>query len=238
MKKPITYNSLRKFIIVATLAGVAASPAMAGKKMSKETKTGLISTGVVTGSSLAGAIVAGPVGLFAGALAGAFVTDKSAAEAKAKQELIDTKTVVTRLETEVELREQKISKLEQRAAAKLEFLVLFPTGEDQLSRQDINRLNSLATYMQNNEDLRVRLDGHTDPRGTDEYNNVLSKERTLSVVKALVERGIDPARIDFYSHGSSLSSAYSGDLEAYALERKVRIEVYPEDQNQAVASNP
>lgn len=231
-----TANKIRNLVVAIALAATAASPAMAAKPSKEETKAGLIGAAVFTTASIAGAIAAGPVGLFAGALTGVYVGEKGIAEVKAKEELKETQTELVQMKSEAQVREQKIVKLEQATKAKLEFMVLFPTGEDQLSRQDINRLDSLATYMQNNAELRVRLDGHTDPRGTDEYNNVLSKERALSVVKALVERGIDPARIDYYSHGSSLSSAYTGDLEAYALERKVRIEVYAEQQNQEVAA--
>lgn len=230
--------SIRQIITGITLASLVSSSAMAGEKiMSDETKAGLLGVSVFTGASIAGAIAAGPVGFVAGALTGVYVGEKGLAEAKSKKELGQAQASISSMRQEADKREQKLAQLEQAAAAKLEFMVLFPTGEDALSRQDINRLSSLANYMKDNTDLRIRLDGHADPRGTDEYNNVLSQERALSVVKALKERGISKERIDYYAHGSSLSSAYNGDLEAYALERKVRIEVYSTAITHNVAAN-
>lgn len=228
--------SLHRYATAFALATLVSSSALAKEpRVSEETKAGLLGVSVFTGASIAGAIAAGPVGFFAGALTGVYVGEKGIAHAQSKQELRAAETTLADLRNQAEEREQKLAQLEKSAAARLEFMVLFPTGQDQLSRQDINRITSLANYMKNNPDLRVRLDGHADPRGTDEYNNVLSEERALSVVKALTERGINATRIDHYAHGSSLSSAYNGDLEAYALERKVRIEVYSTAETQEVA---
>src|SRR5690606_14699506 len=83
------------------------------------------------------------------------------------------------LEKNLEEKNQKLEQMKKAVTNKLEFQVLFATGEDSLSSQDSKRIKSLATYLMNNPELKVRLDGHADPRGTDEYNNVLSEERAL-----------------------------------------------------------
>jgi len=227
-------------ISVATSLALALSAGNAiadNKTISEENKAGLKGAAIFTTASVVGAIAAGPVGFMLGAASGIYLGEHQKAAVQNKQELTKAENTLSSMRAEASIREQKISRLEKSAASTLEFLVLFPTGNDKLSHQDTQRLNSLSNYMKDNPELRVRLDGHADPRGTDEYNNVLSEERALSVVKALEQRGIEKSRIDYFAHGSSLSSAYNGDLEAYALERKVRIEIYSNAEQQNVATN-
>lgn len=232
-------NTLGKIATAISIAAFLSSSSAiaAGKKMSEQSKAELKGATVFTTAAVVGAVAAGPVGMFIGALSGAYLGEEGIKAAKDKEELASTHNTLSEMREAAKIREQKLAQLEKSAANRLEFMVLFPTGIDELSRQDVQRLSSLANYMKDNPDLRVRLDGHADPRGTDEYNNVLSEERALSVMKALAERGIKQDRIDYFAHGSDLSSAYDGDLEAYALERKVRIEVYSVSDIQNVAAN-
>lgn len=131
------------------------------------------------------------------------------------------------------MQEAKIAELEQDTLGRLELQVLFGTGEDQLSRVDRERLEGLSNYLLKNPKLRVKLDGHADRRGTDEYNNVLSRERALAVKAALVESGISDERIQIVAHGSSLSNAAAGDQNGYARDRRVVINLAP-TMNQSV----
>ena len=55
------------------------------------------------------------------------------------------------------------------------------------------------------------------------------------MVKALEEKGISRDRISYVSHGSSKSASFDGNLEAYAIERRVNIEVFAPEEN-AMAS--
>jgi outer membrane protein OmpA-like peptidoglycan-associated protein len=73
--------------------------------------------------------------------------------------------------------------------------------------------------------LQVKLDGYADPRGDADYNLSLSQQRVDSVAQALVAAGIEPSRIETFYHGAHASTASSGDYDAYALERKVRIQL-------------
>ncbi len=229
-----TFNKIATTISIAVF--LSSSSAIA-EKVPGQTKAEIQGAAVFTTAAVVGAVAAGPVGMLIGAISGAYLGEEGIKANKNKHELSSANSTLSDMQDAARVREEKLAQLEKSVANRLEFMVLFPTGIDELSRQDVQRLSSLASYMKDNSDLRVRLDGHADPRGTDEYNNVLSEERALSVVKALTERGIDKERIDFFAHGSNLSSAYDGDLEAYALERKVRIEVYSISDIQDVAAN-
>lgn len=220
-------------IATITLAtAIATSPVYAG-----ETKQAVKGAATFYSAAIIGGMAAGPVGFFLGAIGGAHLHEQNKEAIATKKTLNETKIEVAQLEQQVTNKQGRIEKLEKSAANKLEFAVMFPTGDDQLTHQDIQRINSLSTYLNDNPKLKIRLDGHADPRGTDEYNNVLSQERANAVAKAFTERGISENRITWFAHGSSLSTAYNGDLEAYAMERKVKIEVYVEDNESVAAAN-
>ncbi len=75
-----------------------------------------------------------------------------------------------------------------------------------------------------NPDVSIELTGHTDPRGNDDYNNVLSQYRAKAVKDKLMEIGVEDYRIDTHGEGENYSKAHKGDREAYALERRVDID--------------
>lgn len=189
-------------------------------------KTTAKSAGIFTAATIVGGVVAGPVGFIVGALSGAYLGEQTVKLELEEDKLASTEASLAAVRQQSQSQQQEIATLVNNAAQPLEFLVFFPTGDDKLSHRDNQRITSLANYMKDNPKLKIRLDGYADPRGTDEYNNVLSEERARSVVAALTKRGIAEERIEYHAHGSNLSSADIGDLEAYALERKVRIEVF------------
>ena len=136
-----------------------------------------------------------------------------------EQQIAELKTRIARADAE-------IGELSQLALDKLEFQVLFHTGADQLTNRGQARVAALASFLQQHPGLSVRLTGHADPRGTDEYNNVLSDERALSVQKSLEAAGISEYRIERRAFGSLESSSQKGDFEAYAMDRRVEIEIF------------
>lgn len=56
-------------------------------------------------------------------------------------------------------------------------------------------LNKLAGVLKNNPDTNINIYGHTDSRGTDEYNQSLSERRANSVVSYLVSLGLAKSRL-------------------------------------------
>ncbi len=64
-------------------------------------------------------------------------------------------------------------------------------------------LDRLLAIMIEYPDLEIRLESHTDSRGSDDYNLLLSKRRARSAFEYLVDRGIDPARIQYEGYGET-----------------------------------
>jgi outer membrane protein OmpA-like peptidoglycan-associated protein len=73
------------------------------------------------------------------------------------------------------------------------------------------------------EDLRIRLDGHTDNNGSEEYNMTLSKNRVQAVKDLLVSNGVDASRIDLYYFGESKPIADNSTEEGQSTNRRVEM---------------
>ncbi len=65
------------------------------------------------------------------------------------------------------------------------------------------RLDHVVTLMNDNPGLTIELGSHTDSRGDDDYNMVLSDKRARSAVAYIVSEGIDSARITAKGYGES-----------------------------------
>lgn len=198
------------------------------------------------GAILTGALIAGPAGAAVGMLAGILASEKIEVDdqlltaeqdmQKAMTEIAQLEHDITSMEANLNYMQTETERLEENLLTRLEFQMLFRTGDDRLSDFDRERVAMLVEYLNRNPNLKVRLDGHADQRGTDEYNNLLAKYRAQSVADALIARGISSQRIVTQSHGSSLSKSINGDYEGYALERRVNIEVFNPNSSKNLAT--
>jgi peptidoglycan-associated lipoprotein len=74
-----------------------------------------------------------------------------------------------------------------------------------------------------NPSLQVRLEGHTDERGSREYNIGLGERRAQSVRRALMLNGATASQISTVSYGEERPAATGSDEESWRLNRRVEI---------------
>ncbi|HBF35947.1 MAG TPA: hypothetical protein DDW50_01345 [Firmicutes bacterium] len=79
----------------------------------------------------------------------------------------------------------------------------FPLNQSSLSRTQLPRLEHDLTVLAANSNLYILIGGHTDERGSREYNLKLSARRAAFVKNYLVRHGIDPKRIKVYAYGEN-----------------------------------
>ena len=79
--------------------------------------------------------------------------------------------------------------------------------------------------MRANRFLVVEVNGHTDFIGTEAYNLALSEQRAASVMDALKERGVDPARLKLAWHGSRNPAADNATEGGRQQNRRVEFEL-------------
>jgi peptidoglycan-associated lipoprotein len=70
---------------------------------------------------------------------------------------------------------------------------------------------------------RVRLEGHTDERGSREYNIALGERRAQAVRRALLLQGVRDNQLTPVSYGEERPAAEGSDEAAYARNRRVEI---------------
>ena len=103
--------------------------------------------------------------------------------------------------------------------------ILFDFDQSVVRPEYNELLDAISLFLQNNPGARVRLEGHTDSRGSQAYNQGLSERRAEAVRRALLERGINAQRIE--TVGYSLNRPVRpNDTEAnMALNRRVEIQL-------------
>lgn len=81
------------------------------------------------------------------------------------------------------------------------------------------RLQAQADWLRRYPNVRVRIEGNADERGTREYNFALGARRAEAVRAFLISRGIDGSRIDTISYGKERPIADGANEEAWARNR-------------------
>jgi outer membrane protein OmpA-like peptidoglycan-associated protein len=94
-----------------------------------------------------------------------------------------------------------------------------------LLKSSEDALNSFYQFLIENPGLRFRIDGHTDNIGTDEYNLDLSVRRAKSVYNWLVNKGIQPSRLEYKGFGKRQPLINSTDDNSRAVNRRVEVQI-------------
>lgn len=101
----------------------------------------------------------------------------------------------------------------------------FGYNEAAIQPSDEANLDRKAAILQANPAVRLRVSGHADERGSDEYNLALGNRRAAAAKRYLTNKGIDGSRIDVVSFGEERPTAMGGDESAYAQNRRDEFEV-------------
>ncbi len=86
-------------------------------------------------------------------------------------------------------------------------------------------LDAKVPVLMANPDLTIRVAGHTDERGSVEYNIALGQRRAASAKRYLTERGIAATRIETVSFGEGRPVADGHDENAWAQNRRDEFEI-------------
>lgn len=86
-------------------------------------------------------------------------------------------------------------------------------------------LEANAQKLQSQGNMKIVLEGHSDERGTVEYNMALGSQRARAVKNALIALGIPSSRIETISYGEEIPLDAGHSEEAYAKNRRVHFAV-------------
>ncbi len=110
---------------------------------------------------------------------------------------------------------------QQDAALRRQLTVYFDFDSSQIRDEYTAMLDAHARYLRDNPNVRLRLEGHTDERGTREYNIALGERRGEAVRRALLLRGATRGQLSVVSYGEERPAVLGSGEEAWARNRRV-----------------
>lgn len=102
-------------------------------------------------------------------------------------------------------------------------IVYFDFDSAEIKGGGIDTVAAHAKYLAAHSATRVRLEGHTDERGSREYNIGLGERRAQSVRRALLLQGVNDAQVSTVSYGEERPAEPGHDETAWAKNRRVEI---------------
>lgn len=239
---------MKKQIIALVVGSLLAAPGWTAPKnrAPKEESIGLGSGAAI------GAIAGGPVGFIIGAAFGGWLGDRfhherserAAADQRAGEAQLRANSLEHNLtgseqrlaSTESQLRNERAGRRQDLEQA-LSLEVYFRTEDSVLGTGTEARIAQLAKLVGPLDGAVIRLDGHTDVRGTQEYNDQLSAQRATSVRDALIRGGMPAERIVVTASGEVASIAAEQDVDGMALDRRVQIQIVTVDGASQIAQS-
>lgn len=113
---------------------------------------------------------------------------------------------------------------------KIEFTsIQFGNGEANLTTEMYYDLDKLADFLLDNPDYKLKISGHTDSEGREEFNLKLSQERAEAIREYLIFfGGVEENRITAKGYGSSMPIVLENSDEDRKYNRRVEFEIYVE----------
>ena len=182
------------------------------KSMNKTQKGAVVGTaaggaigavvGKASGNTALGAIIGATVGGAAGAVIG-HQMDKQAEEIKNK------------------VPDAKVERVGEGIVVEFSSNVLFAFDKFDLSTEAMANLDKLVTVLNEYPDTNIELQGHTDSKGTEAYNQTLSEKRATSVSNYLVSKNISASRLVVKGYGELFPKYDNETDEGRAQNRRV-----------------
>jgi peptidoglycan-associated lipoprotein len=102
-------------------------------------------------------------------------------------------------------------------------VVHFDYDSSELSNEDYQTLQAHAQFLVANANSKVALTGHTDERGTREYNMALGERRAKAVESFLITNGVAATQLEAVSYGKEMPINAGHDENAWKENRRVEI---------------
>jgi peptidoglycan-associated lipoprotein len=129
---------------------------------------------------------------------------------------VDTAIVEAETMSATEMLEQTEGDLSSRT-------IYFEYDSAKLTDESIAILETHGNFIAANGEVKVRLEGHSDERGSREYNIALGDRRAQSVRRVLLFQGASTDQVDTVSYGEEQPAVAGHDDEAWSKNRRVEL---------------
>jgi len=110
-------------------------------------------------------------------------------------------------------------------ATDLAAMINFDYDQAVVRTADQETLDRKAAILVANPAVKIRIAGHADERGSDEYNLALGNRRAAAAKRYLENKGVDGSRIEVISYGEERPLNPGNDETAYAQNRRDEFEI-------------
>jgi outer membrane protein OmpA-like peptidoglycan-associated protein len=101
--------------------------------------------------------------------------------------------------------------------------ILFDYDKADIRASERTKIGEIQTFMTQNTAAELSLEGYTDPRGTDGYNQKLSERRVKAVRDALVAAGVNGGRIRTGAQGEKSRNCTPETEDCFQRNRRVEV---------------
>ncbi len=158
-----------------------------------------------------GAIIGAAIGGTAGALIGKYM-DRQAEE------------------LEEDLEGAEVERVGEGIKVTFDSGILFNFDSAELTPTATENIENLANTLEKYEDTNILIEGHTDSKGSDKYNQNLSEERAESVAQSLTDLGIRNIRIKEIGYGENQPVADNSTDQGRQQNRRVEVAIFANDE--------
>ena len=102
-------------------------------------------------------------------------------------------------------------------------VIYFDFDSNDIRSEFVDVIAAHGRFLASNATVHVRLEGHTDERGSREYNIALGDRRAQAVKRALALQGVQDAQVTTVSYGEERPAAAGSDENAWSKNRRVEI---------------
>ncbi|MGA2781285.1 MAG: OmpA family protein [Smithella sp.] len=110
--------------------------------------------------------------------------------------------------------------------------VTFDTNSTEVRPGLYSEINRVAGVLNQYPNTLIRVEGHTDSKGSSEYNMNLSKRRANTVRTLLTQRGVADSRMEVVGFGATMPAATNDTEAGRQKNRRVEIKIAPQTQAQ------
>ena len=118
---------------------------------------------------------------------------------------------------EEEHRHEDLARMEEEIS---NAVIYFDFDSFDLKPEAREKLQALADVMKENSDFRLLIEGHTDDRGTEEYNLALGERRARAAYEFLILLGVGTGRLQIISYGEEYPAVQGQNETAWARNRR------------------
>ncbi len=219
---------MKKIKLIFLLTSLAISVFIYGCSASNTVKGGAIGTvgggvvGGVVGNQLGNTTLGAVLGAVIGGTAGALIGNHMDKQAEEMQKELDN---------------AKVERVGEGIALTFDSGILFGFDSATLQTEAKTNIQKLADILKKYPDSNILIAGHTDADGTEQYNQTLSERRAKAVSDYLKLQGISSSRLSMVGLGETEPVASNNTTEGKALNRRVEIAIYANEEMKKAAEN-